>query len=127
LTKATYPNNALKLVTAGAGGKRAQHVLALESGAFDIELQYQVPVTKKEAETGFVLPAQFGLVNQLTLTLVNLDVDVGLAAGRFHRTKGVWQGHHGDALLAPANDIWIALEAAQPRCRARKRRSFTRS
>jgi hypothetical protein len=76
LTQITYPNAALKLVPSNIGGRRAQVLLALESGAFDIELQYQVPVTKKDAETGFVLPAQFGLVNQLTLTLTNLDVDV---------------------------------------------------
>src|SRR5207237_6264896 len=48
LTKATYPNTALKLVTASVGPKRTQQLLAIESGAFDIEIQYQVPVTKKE-------------------------------------------------------------------------------
>ncbi len=82
---------------AGIGGKRAQHLLALESGAFDIEIQYQVPVAKKDAESGFMLPAQFGLVNQLTLTLANLDVDVASPQAVSIERKTVGQGHRRDA------------------------------
>ena len=85
----------MKLVQSGT--PRAQQLLAIETGAFDIELQYQVPVVKKDAESGFVLPAQFGLVNRLTLTLANLDVDVRLAAGRVHRAQERRQGHCGRA------------------------------
>ena len=49
---------------------------AEKSGAFDIELQYQVQVTRKDPESGFQLPTAYGLVNKLNLTLENLDVDV---------------------------------------------------
>src|SRR5207237_7738345 len=76
LTSAHYSSNALKLVQAPAAGRPAQQLLAQESGAFDIELRYQLHVTKKDSESGFALPLQYGLVNRLKLTLVNLDVDV---------------------------------------------------
>ena len=35
------------LVQLGVDGRSAHHLLALEGGAFDIEVQYQIPVTKK--------------------------------------------------------------------------------
>ncbi|MEO7319495.1 MAG: hypothetical protein ABIZ56_10945, partial [Chthoniobacteraceae bacterium] len=107
LTKATFPEVALKLVQANVAGKRAQHLLALESGAFDIELAYQIPVTKKDADTGFVLPAQFGLVNQLTLTLANLDVDVVSPQAVSIERKAAGKDTVATLVLAPVNDIWI--------------------
>ena len=107
LTRATYPAASLKLVQAAAAGHRAQQLLALESGAFDIELQYQVPVTKKDAESGFVLPAQFGLVNQLTLTLAGLDVDVVSPQAVSIVRKGVGKDTTATLVLTPANDIPI--------------------
>ncbi len=107
LTKAVFPNAALKPIQASAGGKRAQHLLALESGTFDIEIQYQVPVTMTDAESGFVLPSQFGMVNQLTLTLVNLDVDVVSPQAVSIDRKTAGKDTIATLVLAPANDIWI--------------------
>jgi hypothetical protein len=83
-------------------------LLALESGAFDIELQYQVPVAKKDAETGFVLPVQFGLVNELTLTLSNLDVDVLSPQAVSIERKAVGKDTVAKLVLTPVNDVWIA-------------------
>ncbi len=107
LTKATYPNAALKLVQTGIAPKRTQELLALESGAFDIELSYQVPVVKKDAESGFVLPAQFGFVNRLTLTLVNLDVDVSSPQAVSIDRKTAGKDTTAALVLAPVNAIWI--------------------
>src|SRR6185503_9865957 len=70
------PSNALYLVQSPIGPKRAQQLIAQKSGTFDIEAQYQFQVTKRDNESGFTLPAQYALVNQLHVTLVNLDVDV---------------------------------------------------
>ena len=58
LTKITYPNEALRLVSTTSGVKHSQQLLALQTGAFDIELHYQVPVAAKDdgTETGFVTP-----------------------------------------------------------------------
>jgi hypothetical protein len=107
LTKITYPVAGLKLVQASVGAKRSQQLLALESGGFDIELSYQMPVTAKDAESGFVLPAQFGLVNSLTLTLANLDVDVlsPQAVSIVRKTAG--KDTVATLVLAPMNDAWI--------------------
>jgi hypothetical protein len=108
LTQVTYPNTALKLVTSHIGGKRAQVLLALEGGAFDIALKYQVPVAKKGAESGFELPAQFGLVNDLTLTLVNIDVDIVAAQAVSIDRKAVDKDTVAKLVLSPENGIWIA-------------------
>jgi len=108
LTQVSYANAALKLVTSHLGGKRAQVLLALESGAYDIELKYQVPVTKKGAESGFELPAQFGLVNVLTLTLVNLDVDIVAAQAVSIDRKSAGKDTVAILVLSPDNGIWIA-------------------
>ena len=39
-------------------------------------MQYQIQVTKRGTDSGFTLPVVTGLVNRVTLSLVNLDVDV---------------------------------------------------
>ncbi len=108
LTQATYPNASLKLVTARIGQKRTQALLAQETGAFDIELHYQVPVTKKGDESGFELPTQFGLVNDLALTLVNLDVDVVAAQAVSIDRKAAGKDTVAKLVLSPENGIWIA-------------------
>ena len=105
LTRTVFPAASLKLVQ--AAGPRAQELLALETGAFDIELQYQVPVVKKDAESGFVLPAQFGLVNRLALTLANLDVDVLSPQAVSIERKSVGKDTAATLVLAPVNEIWI--------------------
>ncbi|MEA3213296.1 MAG: hypothetical protein QOE70_6353 [Chthoniobacter sp.] len=107
LTKATYPATALKLVQVNVGGRRVQHLLALESGGFDIELQYQVPVTRMSGQSGFALPAQFGLVNQLTLTLAGLDVDVVSPPAVSIERKTAGKDTVATLVLSPINDIWI--------------------
>ena len=113
LTKATVPAS-LKLVTVSVAGKRGQHLLALESGAVDIELQYQVAVAKKDGATGFTLPTQAGLVNTLALTLANLDVDVASPQAVSVSRKSVGKDTTATLTLVPTNEAWIAW---QPRSR----------
>ena len=107
LTKINYPVASLKLVQAGGGPKHSQQLLALDSGAFDIEIQYQVPVTAKDEESGLVLPAQFGLVNQLTLTLANLDVDVVSPKAVSIERKTAGKDTVATLVLSPANAVWV--------------------
>ncbi len=104
LTQATFPEASLKLVQIKGG----RHLLALASGAFDIELRYQVAVTKKDTGTGFTLPSQFGLVNSLTLTLANLDVDVVSPQAVSVERKAMGKDTVATLILAAANDVWIA-------------------
>jgi hypothetical protein len=75
LTHVNYPKS-LKLETSPAGSHSAQQLIAQSGGAFDIEVQYQIQVTRRAADSGFVLPVPSGLINRATLSLVNLDVDV---------------------------------------------------
>ncbi len=75
LTRVNYPKS-LKLEASPAGSSSAQQLVAQSSGAFDIEVQYQLQITRRDNDSSFVLPVQSGLINRITLSLVNLDVDV---------------------------------------------------
>jgi hypothetical protein len=72
LTRATYPPDAFELIPA----PDAQKLVARKTGAFDIEVQYETRVSNDKGENGFVLPTPAGLIQQLHLTVANLDVDV---------------------------------------------------
>jgi len=76
MTHVVYPTRSLKLAPGPAGSKFSQQVVAQENGVFDIEEQYEIRVSPEQAGGGFALPAPYGLINQVTLTVVNLDVDV---------------------------------------------------
>ncbi|HWF20132.1 MAG TPA: hypothetical protein VG754_12755, partial [Verrucomicrobiae bacterium] len=76
LTHIIYPTRALKLEEVVSNGHRAQELVAHENGAFDIEVQYELQVSKTGDGSSFILPTQNGLINQIKLTLANLDVDV---------------------------------------------------
>ena len=75
LTRLNYPKS-VRLETAPAGSRHSHQLVAQSSGAFDIEMQYQSQVTKRETDNGFAPPVQSGLINRAVLTLANLDVDV---------------------------------------------------
>lgn len=66
----------LKLESSPAGSQSSQQLVAQSSGAFDVEVQYQLQTTKLNGDTGFVLPEPSGLINRATVSLANLDVDV---------------------------------------------------
>jgi hypothetical protein len=108
LTKATFPEASVKLVQTSANGKRAHHLLALESGVVDAEIQYQIPVGKNEAESGILLPTQAGLVNSMTLSLTNLDVDVASQNAVSVERKAAAKATVATLILAPVNEAWIA-------------------
>ena len=74
LTRLTIPRS-LKLVRK-RGSEHPQQLVADANGTFDIEVQYQLQVTKGAEESDFTLPVRSGLVNRLNLTVLNADVDV---------------------------------------------------
>ncbi len=119
LTRIDYPTNALKLVQGNVAGKRVHQLIAQQEGSFDLEVQYQLHVLRKEGESGFVLPTHHGLVNQLTLTIPDLDVDV-LApnAVSIQRDDNSTNATAAALVLAPASDSWIGWK---PRSRDVKR------
>ena len=75
MTHVTYPKS-LKLEASPAGSRSSQQLVAQSGGTFDIEVQYQIQVAKRDTDSGFLLPVTSGLINRATLSLVNLDVDV---------------------------------------------------
>ncbi len=75
LTHATYPTRSLDLQALGDNSLYSQQLVAREKGIFDIIVQYQVPVTDVGGD-GFMQPVPFGLINQVNITVVGLDVDV---------------------------------------------------
>ena len=114
LTRINYPTTALKLVQAAVNSKRAHLLLARESGTFDVEVQYQLQMTNRNGTSGFLLPTQFGLINQAQLTLANLDVDVLSPQAVSVKREAVGQGTTATLVLSPVMDAWIAW---QPRSR----------
>src|SRR5581483_1190955 len=64
----------LKLAQSSDG--QGQQLIAQSAGTFDIDVYYQLPVTKEAVENNLVLPVRNGLVNRLNVTVVNADVDV---------------------------------------------------
>ena len=118
LTQVTFPARSLKLVQAPADSRHARTLVAQESGMFDVEVQYQLAVTRKDAESGFALPTQYGLINELNLTLVNLDVDVLSPQAVSIQRDAAGSNTVATLVLSPANDAWIGWK---PRSREVKR------
>lgn len=118
LTRLNYPTNALKLVEVPSGVRRADQLLALESGDFDVEMNYQVHINKTENESAFVLPTQYGLINHLNLTLVNLDVDVTSPQAVSVQRDLAGSNTVATVYLSPVNDSRIVW---RPRSRDVKR------
>jgi hypothetical protein len=119
LTRISYPANALKLVQSLAGGRRVHQLVAQRNGSFEIEVQYQLQVSRRDAESGLTLPTQHGLVNQLTMTLPDLDVDVGSPnAVSVLRENSSANKTVAKLVLAPVSEAWIGWK---PRSRDVKR------
>jgi len=76
LTHVTYPQRSLELVAGPPGSKYSQELVAKAGGVFDIEVQYQATAWNDKIESRVALPVPYGLINQLDLTVADLDVDV---------------------------------------------------
>jgi hypothetical protein len=118
LARLDYPTNALELAPSPAGARSAQQLLARKKGAFDIKVQYQLPVTQRNAESGIALPVPCGLINRLNLTVVNQDVDVFSPQAVSIQRDTAGSNTVAALVLSPANDAWVAW---QPRRRDVKR------
>ncbi len=118
LTHITYPKANLTLVQTSESGKRVQQLIAQQGGAFDIELQYQLQTTKRGTESGFTLPTARGLVNQLSLTVTGLDVDVLSLQAVSVQRELTGSNTVATIVLSPVADTWIGWK---PRSRDVKR------
>lgn len=107
LTGIHYPTNSLKLVQGTAGGRRVQQLMAEKTGVCEIELSYELQVVKKDAESGFTIPVQHGLVNQLSLTVLGSDVDVLSPPAVSVQRELTGSNTIATLVLTPVNDAWV--------------------
>jgi hypothetical protein len=106
LTRADFPAGALKLLPPAAG-KTGHQLLAEKSGTYEIKVQYQLPITRRDAENGIVLPVQFGLVNRLALNVANLDVEVFSPQAVSITRKNAGANTVAELVLSPTPEIWV--------------------
>ena len=118
LTHVNYPARSLKLTQTGTVFRRPQQLEAEESGTYDIEAQYQLQVARKDGENGIALPMPCGLINRLTLTLANLDVDVLSPQAVSVQREMSGSNTVATLVLSPFDEAWIGWK---PRSRDVKR------
>ncbi len=118
MTRAEYPTNSLKLIQASPDNPQAYSLVAQKRGTFDIKVQYQLPVTKKDSGSGITLPVQYGLINRLNLTVAGLDVDAFSPQAVSVERNSVGTNTVANMVLSPANNSWIGWK---PRSRDVKR------
>ena len=120
LTKITYPTESIALVQDTAVGGADQFLIADKPGLYEIEVQYQTHASAEKDCHGFALPTQHGLVNRLTLTLVDQEVTVSSPQAVFlERIESPGTTNTVVSLvLAPVNDARITWS---PRSRDTRR------
>ncbi len=107
LTRATFPPRAFTLMQLSATD-RNQQLRAEQTGVFDIELQYQIQIAAGAAEGSFTLPVRSGLINQLTITLANADVDVLSPQAVSVRREMAGSNTVATVVLSPADGARVA-------------------
>ncbi|HXJ71820.1 MAG TPA: hypothetical protein VNM37_03165, partial [Candidatus Dormibacteraeota bacterium] len=118
LTRIVYPTNALQLVQLTVDNRRTHHLLALEDGTFEIEFEFQLQTGLKEGEQGIAVPTHLGLVNPLTLTVTDLDVDVTAPQAVSIERETAGSNTVARLILPPVQNPWVGWK---PRSRDVKR------
>ncbi|HUS33882.1 MAG TPA: hypothetical protein VM680_00890, partial [Verrucomicrobiae bacterium] len=106
VTGIRYPTNLVRVSALTVEGRRGQQLIAQGNGVVDVEINYQVHVNKG-AEGGFALPTQAGLVNEVRLTLPDLDVDVSSTNAVSVVRENSTNGTVVRLVLRPATNTWI--------------------
>lgn len=111
VTEIQYPSNQLTLARSATGTRVAQELIATRNGVCDVVLRYQLQVKKAETQAGIVLPTRCALVNELTVTVVNQDVDVTSAQAVSTRRELVSSNTVAKLVLAPTDDAVLEWKA----------------
>ena len=82
-------------------------IAAQKSGIFDLEIRYELPVFKRNSETGFFLPIRSGLINRLSLSLINLDVDVVSPQAVSTQREEIGSNTVASLVLSAAPEVWV--------------------
>lgn len=103
LTEIRYPTKSLKLVQAPANARQAHQLLALESGIYDVELDYQIKVQN----SGIPVCTQYGLVNRVKAVLVDRDVDITHRHAVSVQRSMSGNNTVADLVFSPTNEAWL--------------------
>ncbi len=107
LTRLAYPSNATRLVSTTLGGRRLHQVVANKKGVFDLEMNYELKVVRRDQETALQLPVATSLVNRVQLTIVNQDVVVLSADAASIQRELTGSNTVSRLVLAPRGESWI--------------------
>ncbi len=109
LTKIVFPSNSVRHVQTVLVGRRTHQLTALTDGQSEIELQYQIHVGQRAGESGFELATPHGLVNRMSVTLPEMDVDVASTnAVSVLRSTGGTNTTVATLVLEPVTRSWIS-------------------
>jgi hypothetical protein len=92
-------------------------LVAKKAGVFEIELHYEIPVMKCDAETGFYLPTGSALASRLNLKVADLDADISSPQAVSIHRETVGTNTLADLVLSPAPRVWVGWK---PRVRDAK-------
>jgi hypothetical protein len=121
LLRSGHPTASARLVQVTREGRRVHGLVAETNGGFEFPIEFQVRVTQRDGERGFVMPLFPGLVNRARLTLPGLDVDVFSPQAVLVRREadaGAVSNTVVDLVLSPVQDAWIGW---RPRTRDTRR------
>jgi hypothetical protein len=121
LLRSGHPTASARLVQVTRDGRRVHGLVAETNGAFEFPVEFQVRVTQRDGDRGFVMPVFPGLVNRARLTLPGLDVDVFSPQAVLVRREadaGAVSNTVVDLVLSPVQDAWIGW---RPRTRDTRR------
>lgn len=120
LTRINVPAESARLVQLSLDGRQHQALVAEKAGMVEVEFEYQLPVTTRDAERGFAVPASHGLVNRLTVALAGIDADLTCthAVSIMSPPPGSGTNAPFTLVLAPVDDARISWK---PRSRDTRR------
>lgn len=119
LTKITFPSNSVRHVQTVTVGKRTHQLVAVADGTAEIELQYQLHVGNRGGASGIELASPHGLVNRVTVTLPEMDVDVvSTNAVSVQRSVAGTNSTVAALVLEPVSRPWLSWK---PRSRDLKK------
>ena len=107
LTSIKYPENALTLSQSTTNGRTAHQFVATRAGTYNLEVSYQLALSKRGEESGFLLPTPHGLVNRLNVTVVDTDVDVVSPTSVAIQREMNASNTVASLVLAPVANTWV--------------------
>ena len=107
MTRLVYPSNAIELIPNTSEKSSAQSLFARKDGTFEISVDYEMHVTKRDTETGILLPVQNGIISRVNLRISNLDMNVYSPQAVSIECEISGSNTVAILTLAPASQTWV--------------------